>query len=452
MRLSEVALQLEGRLVGEDVEFHGVGIDSRTDLTGKLFVALRGERFDGHDFLSQARRAGAVAALVDRPVDAELPRVEVDDSRLALGRLARRWRRDRFRGTLIGVTGSNGKTTVKEMIAAALGGPDTVLKTQGNLNNDIGVPLTLLRLTPAHRFAVVEMGANRPGEIAYSVGLARPHVAVLTNAAPAHLEGFGSLAGVAKAKGEIVAGLPADGVAVLNAEDRFFDDWRELAGSRRVVGFGFQRGEVRVERHHGLVFEGGRFHNRFSVIALGERFEVDLALAGRHNVVNALAAIAAALAAGGDPAAIAAGLAALTPVPGRLQPLPLRGGGWLLNDCYNANPASFEAGLKTLEALRGEPWVILGAFGELGPETLAWHRRAGEMARRRGVRRLLAVGEETKAAVAAFGGGGQWFASCDALVDAALRLCHPEVRVLVKGSRSQRLETVVEALKEGKEG
>ncbi len=448
MRLSEVASALEGRLVGEDVVFHGVGIDSRTDLTGKLFVALRGERFDGHEFLSQAQRAGAVAALVERPVDAGLPRVQVDDSRRALGRLARRWRRDRFRGTLIGVTGSNGKTTVKEMIAAALGGPEVVLKTHGNLNNDIGVPLTLLRLMPAHRFAVVEMGANRPGEIAYSVDLARPHVGVLTNAAPAHLEGFGSIAGVAKAKGEIVAGLPADGIAVLNAEDRFFDDWRELAGKRRVVSFGFHRGDVRLGSHEDLVFEGGRFHNRFSVAAFGERFEVDLALAGRHNVANALAAIAAALAAGGDPEAIASGLAGLHPVPGRLQPLPLQGGGWLLNDCYNANPASFEAGLRTLQALQGEPWVILGAFGELGSESLAWHRQAGEMARRRGVRRLLAVGEDTKAAVAAFGGGGQWFASRDALVETALRLCHPGVRVLVKGSRSQKLETVVEALRE----
>jgi len=448
MRLSEVASALGGRLVGEDVVFHGVGIDSRTDLTGKLFVALRGERFDGHDFLAQAQRAGAVAALVERPVDAGLPRVQVDDSRRALGRLARRWRRDRFRGTLIGVTGSNGKTTVKEMIAAALGGPEAVLKTQGNLNNDLGVPLTLLRLTPAHRFAVVEMGANRPGEIAYSADLARPDIGVLTNAAPAHLQGFGSIAGVAKAKGEIVAGLPADGTAVLNAEDRFFDDWRELAGKRRVVGFGFRRGDVRLERHQGLTFEAGRFHNRFSVLALGERFEVDLALAGRHNVANTLAAIAAALAAGGDPAVITAGLAGLAPVPGRLQPLPLQGGGWLLNDCYNANPASFEAGLQTLQTLQGEPWVILGAFGELGPESLAWHRQAGEMARRRGVRRLLAVGEDTKAAVATFGGGGQWFASRDALVEAALRLCHPGVRVLVKGSRSQRLETVVEALRE----
>ncbi|HEB78372.1 MAG TPA: UDP-N-acetylmuramoyl-tripeptide--D-alanyl-D-alanine ligase [Methylothermaceae bacterium] len=448
MRLSDVATGLQGRLLGGDVAFHGVGIDSRADLTGKLFVALRGERFDGHDFLDQAGKAGAVAAVVERPVASDLPQLQVTDSRRALGQLARIWRQRHFQGTLIAVTGSNGKTTVKEMIAAALGGGAAVLKTQGNLNNDIGVPLTLLRLTREHRFAVIEMGANHGGEIAYSAGLAQPHIAVLTNAGPAHLEGFGSVDGVARAKGEIITALAADGVAVVNAEDRFFDYWLTLAGDRRVVSFGFHRGDVRVQQHEPLVFRAGRFHNRFTVVADGERFEVDLALAGRHNVINALAAIAAALAAGGEPGTVAEGLAALAPVPGRLQPLPLQGGGWLLNDCYNANPASFEAGLETLLALQGEPWVILGAFGEMGPESLAWHRQVGEMTRRRGVRRLLAVGEETKAAIASFGGGGQWFASREALIEAALGLRHPDVCILVKGSRSQRLETVVEALRE----
>ena len=446
MRLSEVAPVLGGRLVGEDADFTSVGTDTRQNLRGALYVALRGARFDGHDFVSQAQAAGAVAALVSRPQAVDLPQLQVDDTRLALGRLARHWRRQRFQGRLIGVTGSNGKTTVKEMIAAALGGPPAVLKTGGNLNNDIGVPLTLLRLTPAQRWAVVEMGANHPGEIAYVAGLAEPEIGVVTQAAPAHLAGFGSLEGVARAKGELVAALPPEGTAVLNADDPFFDHWRCQSRARRILSFGFGDADVRAVEVAPLAFSDGRFHNRFEVEALGQRFSLDLALAGRHNVANALAAVAAALAAGGDLQTIRAGLEGLRPVPGRLRPLPAQGGAWLLDDCYNANPASFAAGLDTLSALGGEPWVILGAFGELGPESARWHRQAGALARRHRVAYLLAVGEDAKAAVASFGGGGQWFSSREALIRAARKHLHGGARILVKGSRSQGLEHVVRAL------
>lgn len=446
MRLSEVAPVLGGRLLGEDVGFEGVGTDTRQPLRGALYVALRGERFDGHDFLPQAAAAGAAAALVSRSVDCGLPQLQVRDTRAALGQLARHWRRRIFRGRVIGVTGSNGKTTVKEMIAAALGGEPAVLKTQGNLNNDIGVPLTLLRLTAAQRYAVVEMGANHPGEIGYCAALAEPDVGIITQAAPAHLAGFGSLEGVARTKGELLAALPPDGTAVLNADDPFFELWRHQSGGRRVLSFGFGKADVRAVEVAPLAFAAGRFHNRFEVEALGQRFSLDLALAGRHNVANALAAIAAALAAGGDPEAIRAGLEGLRPVPGRLRPLPAREGAWLLDDCYNANPASFAAGLETLTALGGEPWVVLGAFGELGPESAYWHRQAGQLARRHRVAYLLAVGEDAKAAVASFGGGGQWFSSREALIEAALKHLHSGARILVKGSRSQGLEHVVRAL------
>ncbi|GAB6067069.1 UDP-N-acetylmuramoyl-tripeptide--D-alanyl-D-alanine ligase [Methylothermus subterraneus] len=444
MRLSELAPVLNGRLLGEDAEFAGVGIDSRQDLRGQLFVALRGTRFDGHDFIAKAQAAGATAALVERPV-AGLPQLQVADTRAGLGRLANYWRRMAFAGELVGVTGSNGKTTVKEMIAEVLGG----LKTEGNLNNAIGVPLTLLRLRSEHRFAVIEMGANHPGEIDYVARLAEPRIGVITNAGPAHLEGFGSLEGVARAKGELIAALPADGIAVLPADDRFSGYWQELARGRTVLTFGWsEKASVRAEEIAPLKFIEGKFRLRFSVRALGERFEVELGLAGRHNVTNALAAIAVGVALGKTGAEIGAALSRLRPVAGRLRPVPAKGGAWLLDDCYNANPASFEAGLEALKALGGEPWVILGAFAELGSESATFHAHVGRLAREFGVCRLFAVGEESKAAVAAFGVGGQWFASQAELIEAAARRLHPQARVLIKGSRAQQLEKTVLALRQ----
>ncbi len=448
MRLSEIAKVLDAGMVGGDAEFEGVGTDSRGDLRHRLFVALRGDRFDGHAFLMQAQDAGAVAALVDTCQPQSIPQLVVEDTRRGLGLLARHWRRCQFQGTLIGVTGSNGKTTVKEMIASCLGGNSRVLKTRGNLNNDIGVPLTLLELKSSHRFAVIEMGANHAGEIAWCASLAEPSISVLNNVGPAHLEGFGSIEGVARAKGEIIAALPETGTAVLNADDRFFACHRDLAGARRVLSFGFGVADVRALFVDPLRFDGGRFLNRFQVEALGEMFEVEIQLAGNHNVSNALAAIAGAVAAGRDITGIQTGLAALAPFRGRLRPVPAGGGAWILDDCYNANPASFAAGLDTLKVLGGEPWVIMGAFGELGAQTGDWHRHVGELARKKGIRRLLAIGEPTRLAVKAFGGGGHWFPTKDALIETAMAMIDGDTRILVKGSRSQRLETVVEALRE----
>jgi len=448
MRLSGIVEVLGGRLVGEDADFTGVGTDTRADLRGRLFVALKGDRFDAHAFLPQARYAGAVAALVETPSSLALPQLEVKDTRRALGLLGRHWRRKRFSGTLVGITGSNGKTTVKEMVAACLGEEPRVLKTRDNLNNDIGVPLTLVQLTPEHRYAVIEMGANHPAEIAWCASLAEPSIALITNVGPAHLEGFGSLEGVAAAKGEIITALKADGTVILNADDPFHHKHSNMAGQRRIVSFGFSTADVRALTVEPLAFADGRFHNRFRVKALGEIMEIELALAGRHNVANALAAIACALAAGRDLDAIRTGLASLAPVPGRLRPLPARKGAWLLDDCYNANPASFAAGLETLEVLGGESWVILGAFGELGRDSEAWHCRAGELAREQGVSRLLAVGEASRAAVAAFGNGGRWFSSRGALIEEVAAEIHQDARILIKGSRSQRLEAVVQALGE----
>ncbi|HHJ38070.1 MAG: hypothetical protein AXA67_02680 [Methylothermaceae bacteria B42] len=448
MRLSHIAKPLQGKMLGTDAEFDGVATDTRQPMPGKLFIALQGPRFDGHDYLAQAQAQGAAAALVSKPVPGHLPQLQVADTRLGLGRLAKWWREHHFSGTLIGVTGSNGKTTVKEMLFSVLGGEPSVLKTAGNFNNDIGVPLTLLRLSPRHRFAVIEMGANHAGEIAYCAGLAKPDIALITNAGPAHLEGFGSIEGVAKAKGELISSLPNSGIAVLNADDHYFPYWKELAGSRGVVSFGRDKpAQVRALSVAPLEFSQGRFHNRFVAEIMGERLGLELPLAGQHNVSNALAVIAVAKAAGIEDDQIRTGLAEITPFPGRLHPLKGKRESWLLDDSYNANPASFEAGLEALSALSGEPWVILGAFGELGPDSETWHAKAGGAAKARGIRRLFAVGEPCQAAVKAFGGGGQYFDCQEALAETVAAQLHPKARILIKGSRSQHLERTVEALK-----
>lgn len=447
MRLSDLRGPLEGRILGQDAEFDGVATDSRKPMPGRLFVALQGPNFDGHEFLEQARFQGAKAALVSRSVATDLPQLQVPDTRLGLGRLGQWWRLNHFQGSLIAVTGSNGKTTVKEMIFQVMGGDACGLKTQGNLNNDIGVPLTLLGLKPEHHFAVVEMGANHAGEIAYSTGLACPDVGVITNAGPAHLEGFGSLLGVAQAKGELVATMPSPGTAILNADDRFFNFWKAQSSLHRLLTFGLgKKAQVRGEMIGPLIFSGGRFRNSFVVNLEGERFEIELALAGHHNVVNALAAIAVGVAAGIEVDLIQSRLAQVLPVSGRLCPLPGRSGSWLLDDCYNANPASFEAGLEALLALGGEPWVILGAFGELGQDTDWWHARVGTLAKEQGVTRLFAVGQASRAAVKAFGSGAHHFENQEVLLDAVAADLNSEARVLIKGSRSQQLEKIVQAL------
>lgn len=449
MKLFELAWIAGGELRGPDSDFHSVGTDTRTLAAGDLYVALRGPRFDGNDYIAAAAQAGAVAALVERFGDCDLPQVRVDDTRPALGRLAAAWRA-RWSGKLVGITGSNGKTTIKELTAAILGVRGPTHKTAGNLNNDIGVPLTLLRLQDEQAFAVIEMGANHPGEIAYVAGLAAADVAILGNAGAAHLEGFGSLEGVARAKGEIIAALPETGVAILNADDRFFDYWRELAGPRAVLGFGFApAAAVRAEAASiRMELEEGGFLTTFELHYQGVSHLMALRLAGRHNVSNALAAAAAALALGFKIDEIREGLERVRPVPGRLEPLRGRNGALVLHDAYNANPVSFGAALEVLAQLPGTPWVALGAFGELGETSAELHERIGLEAKSRGVERLFAVGLNADRAVRAFGAGGLYFREQDELMARMAEEITADVAVLVKGSRSQRMERVVEALRE----
>jgi UDP-N-acetylmuramoyl-tripeptide--D-alanyl-D-alanine ligase len=452
MHLSEAAALAGGSVQGKDASFDVVVTDTRGLPARALFVALRGPNFDGHDFLAAARDNGAAAAMVSRPWPGDLPSIVVDDTRLALGRLAAGWRA-RHALPVVAVTGSNGKTTVKEMLAAILARRGAVLATAGNLNNDIGVPLTLLRLRAEHRHAVIEMGANHGGEIAYVAKLARPTVAVVTNAGSAHLEGFGSLEGVARAKGELFQALDADGVAVLNADDRYAALWAELIGPRRTLRFGLERpAEVSVVPGSERMEVGDTLATHFMLrTPLGE-LPISLRLSGRHNVLNACAAAAAAWATGASGDDIRQGLAALAPVKGRLQLKRAGDGLRILDDSYNANPSSLRAALQVLALAPGRHWLVLGDMGELGGNAMELHGEMGEAARLAGIDQLYTVGVLTRYTAERFGAGARHFAAQEALI-AALQAALEDadalpVTVLVKGSRRMAMERVVAALEE----
>lgn len=443
LRLQEAARLLDGEVSGNDVAFTQISTDSRRLPVGALFVALTGPNFDGHDFVAAARERGACAALVSRPVVDPLPQIRVADARLALGQLAAAWR-SRFRRPLIALTGSNGKTTLKEMIAAILRVRGPTLATEGNLNNDIGVPLTLLRLSSEHAYAVIEMGANHPGEIAYLTRLARPDVAVINNAGPCHLEGFGDVAGVARGKGEIFQGLRPDGVAIINRDDPHADDWLSLNPGRRIIDFGLDQ-PAAVK---GQVLDATPSH--FRLMAERSEVEIRLPVPGRHNVRNALAAAAAALAIGATLDEIRQGLESLQGVGGRMQRLQGRHGGAVIHDAYNANPASLAAALQAVSAEPGRKWLALGDMRELGPAANELHARSGQEARAAGFERLYALGEHSQAAAQAFGGGAEHFETVETLIAALDRDLQnggePPAVLLVKGSRGMRMERIVAAL------
>ncbi|MFM1891174.1 MAG: UDP-N-acetylmuramoyl-tripeptide--D-alanyl-D-alanine ligase, partial [Pseudomonadota bacterium] len=413
---------------------------------GDLFVALIGAHFDGHDYLDVAAQRGACAALVSREQLHRLPQLVVDDTLQALGRLALLWR-EHARARVIAVTGSNGKTTLKEMIAAVLRHLGEVLATRGNLNNDIGLPLTLTRLQDED-YAVLELGANHAGEIDYLSRIARPDVAVLNNAGRAHLEGFGSLEGVARAKAEILHGLDPDGVFVYNADDRFAPLWRELAAGQATRSFGVQRpADVSSPPDAGeLVWRDAGFGYRFPVRTPAGDVDLELRLAGGHNRMNALAATAASLSAGATLDAVAAGLAEIAPVRGRLCPLPGRDGMRLVDDSYNANPDSVAAAIAVLAAAPGRRNLVLGDLAELGGDAAALHAEIGRAARAAGLERLYTCGELSAAASAAFGSGARHCPAQAELVDVLAAELDAEDTVLVKGSRAAHMERVVEAL------
>jgi len=435
----------EGRLVGEDRVFDCISTDSRSLPAGALFVALRGERFDGHEFASAAAARGAGGLLVERPLPIGLPQVVVSDTLRALTACARAHRR-RFRNPVVAVTGSNGKTTTKEMIGAMLSRKGPCLITKGNLNNHIGVPLTLLDLRQEHRHAVIEMGANHGGEIAHLASIAEPDIGLVTNAGAAHLEGFDSLDGVAAGKGELFAGLRSDGVAIINADDRYASSWRSAAAGRRLLTFGVEQPADFTAHHIVTSIESNGPRQQFDLVSPVGTEPVRLELAGLHNLRNALGAAAAAHAAGADLSDIATGLAAVRPVKGRLEFRRAINGALLVDDSYNANPASVRAGLDTFRTVTGARWLVLGDMMELGSAADQLHAEIGRYAKEAGIERLLAFGPKSRFAVDAFGPGGAWFEDMEDLIAEARRSLVPDVVVLVKGSRANRLERVTAAL------
>jgi UDP-N-acetylmuramoyl-tripeptide--D-alanyl-D-alanine ligase len=457
MMLSQAALATGGKLAGADVRFDGVSSDSRSIAQGDLFIALRGEHFDGYNFVATASQAGAVAALVNtdsysgrvtsgKKQEAgnfqDFPLLIVEDTRLALGKLAGWWRRQ-FAIPVVAITGSNGKTTVKEMLACILreaaGSADAVLATKGNLNNDIGMPLTLLQLNASHRYAVIEMGMNHSGEIDYLTRIAAPDVALINNASGAHLEGLGSTEAVARAKGEIFTGLQHHGTAIINSDDIYAELWRALAGAHPLLEFGLDpQADVRGTWHprgDGL---------RLDVTAPQGIFTADLQVPGVHNARNALAATAAAIALNISLETIAIGLQKFRGVPGRLQRKSALHGAILIDDTYNANPASVRAAISVLAQANGKRILVLGDMGELGGDARKFHKDIGAEARRAGIEILYALGSLSEAAVSAFGSGARHFERIEDLQSALETELDANTTVLVKGSRFMKMERVVQ--------
>ncbi|MEA2094346.1 MAG: UDP-N-acetylmuramoyl-tripeptide--D-alanyl-D-alanine ligase [Pseudomonadota bacterium] len=440
LQLSDAARILDARSISGDVLFRGVSTDSRKLQQGNLFVALQGPNFDGHDYVERARAQGAAAAAVSRLQQTALPLLEVGDTRLALGQLAAHWRA-RFSLPVVAITGSNGKTTVRTMTTSILSCAGQTLSTQGNLNNDIGLPLTLFRLSRDDAYAVLEMGASHPGEIDYLAGIARPTIALVTNAGPAHLEGFGDLEGVARSKGEVFARLGDTGIAVINADDRYAPLWRELAGQRQMVDFGLaESAAVHAD------WEGSISGSQVTLFTPRGETEFHLPLPGRHNVMNALAASAAALAAGVGLDAVRKGLESLSPVAGRFNIHQLPEGVTIIDDTYNANPESLQVALEVLAMAGGETWLVLGDMGELGSGAETLHREAGHAARRLGIDRLFALGPLAQEAAQTFGDRAASFDTLGTLATAVRQELHAGVHILVKGSRSMQMERIVEAL------
>ena len=442
MRLSAIALWTHGQLLGADADVDGVvAIDTRKLQPGDLFAAFKGEHVDGHDYLDEAARRGASAALVTRKVDNPLPQVLVGDMEAALGDLASAVRAQRS-ARVIGITGSNGKTTVKTLTAAILSRHGRTHVNSGSFNNEIGLPLTLLSMPVDAEYAVLEMGAGKPGDIAYLAAIARPDIGLVNLIAPAHLERMGSVEGVAETKGALYQALPADGVAIINADDAFAGFFAGLAGSRRTLRFGLEHkadvgADIVEQRADGSLFVLSTPH--------GDA-EVNLSLPGRHNVANALAAASIALALDVPLDTIVAGLEQAAPVVGRLRRIDMPGGWVLIDDSYNANPSSMAAAIDTLALAAGERWLVLGDMAELGADARALHAGVGTQAREHGIQHLFAVGTLSAAAVEAFGGNGEHFADKPSLIAALRSRLHAGVTCLVNGSHSAGMEQVVAEL------
>ena len=452
-KLSDIARMTRGRLIGEDRMVDAIATDTRALPHGgaALFVALKGERFDGHDHVAKAAQAGVAAALVSREVEAPVAQIVVADTERALADFAAAVHRERIEGNaqkVVAITGSNGKTSVKALTLAILERVGKTFATPGNRNNEIGLPLAVIDGPDDAVFAIYEMGAGKPGDIAYLTDIVRPDVSIVNNIAPGHLERMGSLLGVADTKAAIYDALPGEGVAVINADDAFAPYFAERAHGRRLLRFGLESSADLTAKNIEALPDG----SRFTLVAPQGEAAVSLALPGRHNVSNALAAAALSLSVGATLQQVAEGLNAARPVAGRLITHRLANGAVLIDDSYNANPGSLAAAIDTLAAGGGEAWLVLGDMRELGADAEAMHAEAGRRAKSAGIRRLLTLGPYSAAASRTFGEGATHFETHDALADVLKNELREGVRVLVKGSRGSAMDRIVAALVGPQEG
>lgn len=432
--LHDINAMTGGVLHGKNLMTDGISIDTRTILPNRLFVALRGNNHDGHDFVADGIRSGAAAVMTERQLTIPVPQLIVQDSLYALQQLAVAWRQH-VKPIMIALTGSNGKTTTREMLVAILKLCSKVCATRGNLNNHIGVPLSLLELRHEHEVAVIELGANHSGEIRQLARWVQADIGLITNAGAAHLEGFGSIDGVAHAKGELLRELRASATAILNADDAYYGYWRSLLKTQRCISFGSNENvEVGGDRNHDFIRLGG------------QSYAVTLQMAGRHNFQNAMAAAAAAQAMGIAPQTIVQGLANAAPVAGRMNKRCGIRGSCLWDDTYNANPASLSAALDVISDVPGSKWLILGNMAELGNSVRQWHADAGKTAREKGIDRLFTIGDFAACAATSFGVNAKHFSDARALIRHIAAAVDHDTTVLIKGSRSAGMENIVTAL------
>lgn len=443
VKISTLANRLQGKLLGPDVNYTGLSLDSRSIKPHELFFAIRGEKFDGHAFIELAKQRGAAAAIVDQAIDTDLPLVLVHDTRKALGDLAKHHRRQ-FSIPIIALTGSCGKTTTKEMIRSILAEVGSVLTNFRNFNNDIGLPLTLLNLNAEHHYAVIEMGANHAGEIAYLTQITQPNVALVTNIGPAHLQGFGSMTGVAQAKAEIFSGLAKNGVAIINADDRFTDTLQKACASFRSVSFGlpdacdFSATNIQIDTDGKATFLLHAPCAKETMICLN--------LPGQHHVMNALAAAAAASQVGIELSHIKSGLEKMQPVQGRVIVSKTKIGATLIDDSYNANPSSVTVALKLLAHYSGQRIFVMGDMGELGPDAIDYHRQMGQLAKELNIDEVYTCGDLSKETAKAFGTNAKHYPNHQELILALKPHLREKVTILIKGSRSAQMEKVAAAL------
>jgi len=444
MKLSTAALATQGQHIGEDISFSHVGTDSRSIQPNQLFIALKGENFDGHHFAKSALEQGAAAVMISTAMPDLSPHVRVVDTKLSLGKLAAYWR-SKINIPLVAITGSNGKTTVKEMLAsilkAATNNDHAVLATQGNLNNDIGMPLTLLKLNKEHQYAVIEMGMNHMGEISYLTKLAQPNIALVNNAGTAHIGELGSVEAIAYAKGEIFEGLAADGTAIINADDDFAPLWKSLIGDKKIISFGLEK-TADIHAHYQM---NDSFTN-LSITTPNGNFSLELRAAGLHNVRNALAATAAATALNIPILQIGIGLSQFAGVNGRLQQKVGLNGALVIDDTYNANPSSMKAAIDVLALRSGTKIMVMGDMGELGDEASNMHADIGKYAKQATIAQFYTLGDLSIKAAETFGEGASYYADIQALVDALKPNLTNDTTVLVKGSRFMAMERVVNAI------